>query len=87
MGTYALWQGTRSGVRVVVAATGETAVASGRLLDNMSREAAEEAMQLLERRDVLREERIAGAIARNDIVEILDASHDGDPTTNDKRRP
>jgi hypothetical protein len=78
MGNYVLRSGTRNGLRVVIEATGETATVSGRLLDNMSRPAAEEAILLLDRRDALRQERLAGAIARNDIAEILDSAHDDD---------
>lgn len=78
MGNYVLMRGTRTGVRVVSQATGETATVSNRLLDNMTQPAAEEAVRLLERRDALRQEHMAAALARNDLVDILQAGHDDD---------
>lgn len=71
MTEYALKPGSRSGVRVVDAATGETVLASGRVLDNISPAGAEGILLALERADAARRARLDGAYERNDLVAIL----------------
>jgi hypothetical protein len=72
MGHYALERATLSGLRVVDLTTGETARVAERVLDNMTANAAEEAISLLDRLDALRRQHREGAIARNDLIAILD---------------
>ena len=72
MGRYVLSAGSRTGQQVVDADTGETVVASGRTLDNMTPAAAQEAAATLERRDAVRRSRLEGAEERNDLIAILD---------------
>lgn len=72
MRDYELLGGTRSGFRVADAATGETIVHLGRLLDNVSEPSAREIVDLLRRRDALRTEHLMAANARNDLATILE---------------
>jgi hypothetical protein len=72
MSDYELMGGTRSGFRVADAATGETVVHFGRLLDNVSEASAREILDLLRRRDALRMEHLMAANARNDLATILE---------------
>jgi hypothetical protein len=72
MTTYVLLRGTQTGVRVADEATGETVSIGGRLLDNMTSVAAEEARNALARLARAKDEHRAGEIRRNDLLAILD---------------
>jgi hypothetical protein len=72
MSRYVLKPATTAGLRVLDLTTGETAQVAERVLDNMSADAAEEAIVLLDRLDALRKQHQDGAIARNDLIAILD---------------
>lgn len=78
MPKYVLLRGTESGTRVAEDRSGKTVSIAGRLLDNMSTAAAEDALRSLERLAKLKQEHAAGALRRNDLVAILDKSTDSE---------
>jgi hypothetical protein len=72
MARFELRQATKSGIRVVDTATGETATIAGRLLDNMTEAGAADMLTTLERLEHARQDRIDSARKRNDLVAILE---------------
>jgi hypothetical protein len=69
---YVLLRGTLTGVRVADEANGETVSMGGRLFDNMTYVAAEEARASLQRLAKAKDEHATGELKRNDLLAILD---------------
>jgi hypothetical protein len=65
-----------SGARVVERRRGETVVFNGRALDGISLKAAREIVALLERVDILRDERHSRILAGSDLAAIVELRRD-----------
>lgn len=80
MTSYCLERSGNEGLRVVDLSSGDTAVVAGRRLENLSTQAAQEILAVLQHREEVREEHAASCNERGDLAAILQRNSTIDET-------